>query len=329
MVFLSSAGIAGVIWVALQLEISPGVFFSYLAAMTMATKPIMSLSKINLVIQGGLAGAQTVFSTIDVEQETDDGTVELSNVAGNVRFDHVSFHYHNTDKPVLRDVSVDIKAGTTVALVGVSGSGKSTMASLLLRFYSPVSGHLSIDGKPLDTLSLTSLRAHTAIVTQEIILFDDTIRNNIAYGEKDKIDSQKLIKAATAANVMEFAETMADGLDTMVGEQGVRLSGGQRQRIAIARALYKDAPLLIMDEATSSLDSHSEKHIQAAIAQLVKNRTSLIIAHRLSTIENADLILVLENGRVVERGRHAELLKQAGVYSRLHAAQYGGRATAQ
>ena len=329
MVFLSSVGIAGVIWVALQLDISPGVFFSYLAAMTMATKPIMSLSKINLVIQGGLAGAQTVFSTIDVEQETDDGTVELSNVAGNVRFDHVSFHYHNTDKPVLRDVSVDIKAGTTVALVGVSGSGKSTMASLLLRFYSPVSGHLSIDGKPLDTLSLKSLRAHTAIVTQEIILFDDTIRNNIAYGEKDKIDPQKLIKAATAANVMEFAETMADGLDTMVGEQGVRLSGGQRQRIAIARALYKDAPLLIMDEATSSLDSHSEKHIQAAIARLVKNRTSLIIAHRLSTIENADLILVLENGRVVERGRHAELLKQAGVYSGLHAAQYDGRAPAQ
>ena len=329
MVFLSSVGIAGVIWVALQLEISPGVFFSYLAAMTMATKPIMGLSKINLVIQGGLAGAQTVFSTIDVEQETDDGTVELSNVAGNVRFDHVSFHYHNTDKPVLRDVSVDIKAGTTVALVGVSGSGKSTMASLLLRFYSPVSGHLSIDGKPLDTLSLKSLRAHTAIVTQEIILFDDSIRNNIAYGEKDKIDPQKLIKAATAANVMEFTETMTDGLDTMVGEQGVRLSGGQRQRIAIARALYKDAPLLIMDEATSSLDSHSEKHIQAAIAQLVKNRTSLIIAHRLSTIENADLILVLENGRVVERGRHAELLKQAGVYSGLHAAQYGGRAPAQ
>ncbi len=332
MVFLSGAGVAGVIWVALQQDISPGVFSSYLASMVMTTKPIRSLSKINLVIQGGLAGAQSVFDTIDLKQEPDQGTVVLENVAGDVRFSNVSFDYladPKPMKPVLKDVSIDIKAGATVALVGVSGSGKSTIASLLLRFYSPTSGQISIDEKPLESLTLESLRANTAIVTQEIILFDDTIRNNIAYGEKGKIDQQKLIRAATAANVMEFTETMTAGLDTMIGEQGIRLSGGQRQRIAIARALYKDAPLLIMDEATSSLDSHSEQHIQSAIARLVKNRTSLIIAHRLSTIENADLILVLENGRIVQQGRHAELLKRRGAYAGLHRAQHNEKPAAQ
>ncbi len=321
-VFLSGAGVAGVIWVALYQDITPGVFASYLASMVMLTKPIQSLSKINLVIQAGLAGAQSIFGTTDLEQERDDGTIELDNVVGAVRFSNVSFSYRSSEKPILDDVSIDIKAGTTVALVGVSGSGKSTIASLLLRFYSPTRGQISLDGKPLDSVSLKSLRANTAIVTQEIMLFDDSIGNNIAYGEKGEIDQQRLHKAAIAANVMEFVEPMAAGLDTLVGEQGVRLSGGQRQRIAIARALYKDAPLLIMDEATSSLDTHSEQHIQAAIGHLLKNRTSLIIAHRLSTIENADLILVLEKGQIVQRGSHAQLLKQGGVYAGLHSAQH-------
>ena len=329
MVFLSGVGVAGVIWVALQQDITPGVFSSYIASMVMTTKPIRSLSKINLVIQGGLAGAQTVFETMDIEQEPDQGTLELNTVADEVCFHKVSFDYHRSDRPVLREVSLHIKAGTTVALVGVSGSGKSTIASLLLRFYSPTSGRISIDGKPLDSLTLESLRANTAIVTQEITLFDDTIRNNIAYGEKGKISEQKLLKATAAANITEFADSMPEGLDTVIGEQGVRLSGGQRQRIAIARALYKDAPLLIMDEATSSLDSHSERHIQDAIARLLKNRTSLIIAHRLSTIENADQIVVLENGRIVQQGRHAELLQRQGAYTRLHDAQHSERTATQ
>ena len=327
-VFLSGIGVAGVIWMALQQDISPGVFSSYLAAMIMTNKPIRSLSKINLVIQGGLAGAQSVFDSIDLKQESDYGTVELKNVVGDLHFSNVSFGYFETDKPVLDDISIDIKAGTTVALVGASGSGKSTIASLLLRFYSPTAGEISIDGKPLESITLKSLRANTAIVTQEIVLFDDTIRNNIAYGEKGKIDATRLLKAATAAHVMEFAERMTDGLDSMIGEQGIRLSGGQRQRIAIARALYRDAPLLIMDEATSSLDSHSEQHIRSAIARLIENRTSLIIAHRLSTIENADLIVVLDNGRIVQQGSHGELLKRGGAYAKLHRAQHREQSTA-
>ncbi len=338
LVLLSSSGVAGVLWLALQQDISPGVFVAYLASMVAITKPIRSLAKINLVIQGGLAGAQTVFNTIDLEQESDRGTVELKEVAGDVRFDKVSFNYQQKNQPVLNDISIHLKAGTTVALVGASGSGKSTIASLLLRFYTPTAGEISLDGQPLESITLESLRANTAIVPQEITLFDDTIGNNIAYGEKENMDAQKLFKAATAANVMEFVEPLPDGMDTMIGEQGVRLSGGQRQRIAIARALYKDAQILIMDEATSSLDSHSEQRIQSAITHLIKNRTSLIIAHRLSTIENADLIIVLENGRVAQQGTHAALLKQNGkdgkdgkdgVYARLHRAQHNQPPPAQ
>jgi len=328
-VFLAGSGIAGVIWAALSQDITPGEFSSYIAAMIMMTKPVRNLSEVNLGVQAGVVGAHSIFRTIDMEQEEDAGRAELKNMRGNVRFDNVSFRYAPAGKRVLRDVSFEIEAGATVALVGVSGSGKSTIASLLLRFYRPLAGVISIDGRPLESLTLRSMRAHTAIVTQEIILFDDSIRNNIAYGELGEIDARKLKQATAAARVNEFAEDMPDGLDTLVGEQGVRLSGGQRQRIAIARALYKDAPLLIMDEATSSLDSDSERHIQAAIARLVKNRTSLIIAHRLSTIENADLILALENGRIVQRGNHAELLAREGVYARLQAAQQRGAVRAR
>jgi len=325
MVLFSGMGVAGVIWFALQLDITPGTFASYLAAMIMTTKPVRSLSEINLAIQSGLAGAESVFKTIDVEAEPDPGKDALTDVKGDVKFESVSFHYDQPGKPVLRDISFDIKAGSTVALVGASGAGKSTIASLLLRFYAPSAGRILIDGRALNKVTLKSLRDHIAIVTQDIILFDDTIRNNIAYADSGKVDNAKLERAAEAANVMEFAVDAPAGLDTLIGERGVRLSGGQRQRIAIARALYKDAPLLILDEATSSLDSRSEMHIQDAIARLVENRTSLIIAHRLSTIHHADLILVLDKGDIVQSGRHEELLAAPGIYARLHALQYRAR----
>lgn len=321
-VFLSTTAIAGIIWIALQLELSAGVFTSYLVAMTAAARPIRSLAQINLVIQGGLAGAQSVFETIDLAQESDRGKTKLQGIQQGIRFNKVSFRYGNEERPVLDQVSFDIKAGNTVALVGVSGSGKSTIASLLLRFYTPHSGEILVDGKPISRLTLKSLRANTALVSQEVLLLDDSIRNNIAYGEQGEIDQHKLQQAVSAAHVNEFTADLKQGLNTRVGESGMRLSGGQRQRIAIARALYKDAPFLIMDEATSSLDSKSEKHIQTAIARLVKNRTSLIIAHRLSTIENADLIIALENGRIAETGTHAQLLARGGLYADLHRAQH-------
>jgi len=326
MVFFSGMGVAGVIWFALQLDISTGTFASYLAAMIMTTKPVRSLSEINLAIQSGLAGAESVFKTIDLAPEPDPGNDVLTNVKGDVKFDAVSFHYDQPGKPVLKGISFDIAAGDTVALVGASGAGKSTIASLLLRFYAPSAGRILIDGRPLRSVTLKSLRDHIAIVTQDIILFDDSIRNNIAYADSGKVDDDKLMQAAEAANVMEFVADMAKGLDTLIGERGVRLSGGQRQRIAIARALYKDAPLLILDEATSSLDSRSEMHIQDAIAKLVENRTSLIIAHRLSTIHHADMILVLDKGRVVQVGNHEQLIRQPGIYAKLHALQYRARA---
>ena len=215
-----------------------------------------------------------------------------------------------------------MEAGSTVALVGPSGSGKSTIASMLMRFYSPTLGTVTIDGHGLEEISLKNLRDNAAIVSQEIILFDDTIRNNITYGEEGDVDENKLQRAVEAARVVEFVDTFPDGMETRVGEAGARLSGGQRQRIAIARALYKDAPILILDEATSSLDSHSEQHIQHAIDRLIQNRTTLVIAHRLSTIENADMILVLNNGEIVERGAHQQLLAARGHYYHLYNTQY-------
>ncbi len=322
LVFVLGTGMAVVIWLALILEIKPGVFTAYLVSMTMVVRPVKNLSKINEVIQTGMAGAESVFGTIDLPAEKDEGTHRLGNVTGHVSFENVSFSYTDAASRVLQDISFEIPAGKTVALVGHSGSGKSTIAAILMRFYHPTSGQVFIDGIPVEQTTLGSFRDSTAIVSQEVMLFDDSIRNNIAYGRKGEADEARLMAAVEAAYCAEFLEIFAKGLDTGVGESGIRLSGGQRQRIAIARALYKDAPVLILDEATSSLDSGSEKKIQKAIDRLIENRTTLIIAHRLSTIENADLILVLEKGKIVERGTHRALLEAQGAYFHLYNAQH-------
>ena len=322
LVFVMGAGVAVVIWLALYLEIKPGVFTSYLVAMTMIVRPIKNLSRANEVIQTGLAGAESVFNTIDTPIEEDSGSVNLEGVTGDVSFKNVSFHYADDETMIIDDISFDVPAGSTVALVGPSGSGKTTIASMLMRFYRPTSGAITMDGMSLEEIRLKSLRDNAAIVSQEVVLFDDTIRNNITYGSNAGIDEERLLASAEAAHCTEFLDTFAEGLNTQVGESGTRLSGGQRQRIAIARALYKDAPILILDEATSSLDSGSEKKIQQAIDRLIEDRTTLVIAHRLSTIENADQILVLEKGKIVERGTHSELLQREGAYFHLYNNQY-------
>jgi subfamily B ATP-binding cassette protein MsbA len=327
-VFIMGVGVAVVIWLALILEIKAGVFTSYLVSMTMIVRPVKNLSKVNEVIQTGMAGAESIFKTIDLEIEKDKGKIVLDDVSGNICFDNVSFHYSDDKTIIINNISFTMEAGSTVALVGPSGSGKSTIASMLMRFYSPTSGEVTIDGHGLEEISLKNFRDNAAIVSQEIILFDDTIRNNITYGEEGDVDENKLQTATDAARVSEFVNTFPDGMETRVGEAGARLSGGQRQRIAIARALYKDAPILILDEATSSLDSQSELHIQHAIDRLIQNRTTLVIAHRLSTIENADLILVLNNGEIVERGTHQQLLAARGPYYHLYNTQYRSRSDA-
>ena len=321
-VFLMGLGMALMIWLALLLDTTPGVFTSYLVALTMIVRPVRNLSRINEVIQTGLAGLQSVFHTIDLHREKDEGRIVLGDIDGNVSFSGVSFHYPGDRPRVLENIDFEIKTGSTVALVGPSGSGKSTITSMLMRFYSPTTGSIRIDGHALQDIRLRSLRENMAMVSQEVILVADTIRNNIMYGRAGDIDENRLKMAIEIAHVREFADDFPHGLDTLVGEEGSRLSGGQKQRIAIARAIYKDAPILILDEATSSLDSRSEKHIQDAIGRLIRNRTTLVIAHRLSTIENADLILVLDKGRIVERGNHQELLSKKGHYYRLHHTQY-------
>jgi len=244
-------------------------------------------------------------------------------VRGEIHFDHVSFRYaSNHDKEVLKSVELSIEPGQTVALVGRSGSGKSTLVNLLPRLYDSFSGNILLDGRDIREYSLTSLRDQIAYVGQEIVLFNDTVAHNIAYGRLQDVSEADIISAAKSAHAYEFIERMSDGMQTMVGEKGVMLSGGQRQRIAIARALLKDAPVLIMDEATSALDTESERHIQAALEELLKNRTTLVIAHRLSTIENADLIVVMDNGAIVETGSHQQLLAHNGAYASLHRMQF-------
>jgi len=321
---VAALAVATVIYIALyetmHNQMTVGEFTSYLSAMMLLLAPAKRLTNTNHVIQKGLAASQSAFSVMDEGIEIDDGQSELQHIKGRIEYRDVSFSYHETGKPVLSDVSFTIEPGTMVALVGASGSGKSTIASLLARFYDVEQGEILIDGQNIKEVTMASLRHQLALISQEIVLFDDTITNNICYGQD--IDEARLVEAARAARVTEFAEKLPKELDTMVGEKGLRLSGGQRQRIAIARAIYKDAPILIMDEATSALDTESERHVQAAIDGLTRNRSTLVIAHRLSTVEKADRIIVMSEGKIVEQGTHRDLIAMDNVYARLHQMQF-------
>lgn len=297
-----------------------GSAIAYLTASAMITKPLRQLSSVNEIIQKGLAAAETIFAVIDLAPEPDTGTEPLRVTQGRIELRDVSFHY-GTDIQALRSINLTIEPGTTVALVGRSGSGKTTITNLLLRLYDPAEGAILIDDQDTRAVTLSSLRQQIALVNQQTILFNDTVARNIAYGD-DNPDMNRVREAAQHANALEFIEALPEGFETLVGEQGARLSGGQRQRLAVARALYKDAPILVLDEATSALDNESEKAIQGALETLQKGRTTLVIAHRLSTIEGADVIVAMDQGRIVEVGRHADLLERNGYYASLYAAQF-------
>lgn len=301
---------------------TPGDLVAYITLAGLLPKPIRQLSEVSSTIQKGVAGAESIFEQLDEEQENDSGTVELSQVTGQLEVRNLYFTYPNTDTPVLQDISFVAEKGQMIALVGRSGSGKSTLANLIPRFYEHQQGQILLDGVEVKDFTLRNLRRHMALVTQQVSLFNDTVARNIAYGDLADASLDEIKAAAEAAYAAEFIERMPQAYETLVGENGVLLSGGQRQRLAIARALLKNAPLLILDEATSALDTESERHIQAALDHAVQGRTTLVIAHRLSTIEKADLILVMDQGRIVERGSHQELLAQKGYYSRLHATQF-------
>ncbi|MGO4308882.1 lipid A export permease/ATP-binding protein MsbA [Pseudomonas sp. KB_15] len=300
-------------------DASAGDMVAYITLAGLLPKPIRQLSEVSSTIQKGVAGAESIFEQLDVEPEVDTGTVERDVVSGRLDVRNLSFTYPDTERQVLNDISFSVEPGQMVALVGRSGSGKSTLANLIPRFYHHDKGEILIDGVEVEQYKLLNLRRHIAQVTQHVTLFSDTVANNIAYGDLAGAPREDIEKAAKDAYAMDFIAQLPDGLDTQVGENGVLLSGGQRQRLAIARALLKNAPLLILDEATSALDTESERHIQAALDQVMKGRTTLVIAHRLSTIEKADLILVMDQGKIVERGTHDQLLAQNGYYSRLNA----------
>lgn len=323
---LFAFGIAGVIYVAgkeaAMGSLSPGTFISFIGAMILMLQPLRRLTNLNASLQRGITAADSLFSIMDEPDEVDSGTFRKDRVDGTVEFKNVNFSYGGRNAPVLRDLSVRIEAGSSLAIVGHSGSGKSTLVSLLPRFYDVESGTILLDDRPVEEYTLENLRDNISLVTQDVVLFNDTIANNLAYGQLRQCSRADLLRAAEAAHVIEFVKEMPEGLETMVGDRGVLLSGGQRQRIAIGRALLKDAPVLILDEATSSLDTKSERHIQDALKHLMKNRTTLVIAHRLSTVEGADRIIVLDKGSIVESGTHRELIAHDGLYADLYRMQF-------
>ncbi|MEC4888917.1 MAG: lipid A export permease/ATP-binding protein MsbA [Nitrospira sp.] len=320
-------GVAVIIWyggyLVIHDEMTPGAFFSFLTAMFMAFTPIRKLAGSNNLIQQALAAAERVYEVLDLrtEQDQDRGTVECQGIRQGIEFQGVALSYNGQTAAALSGIDLAIRTGEVVALVGSSGSGKSTLVSLLPRFYQPTSGRILLDGTPLESYSLPSLRAQIGIVSQDIVLFDDTVANNIAFG-RPGASPQDVERAAVQAYAHDFIMQLPDGYATVIGERGVKLSGGQRQRLAIARAILRDPPLLILDEATSALDTESERIVQLALSNLMRNRTTVVIAHRLSTVQNADRIVVLDRGRIAEIGSHEELLRKNGLYRRLHAMQF-------
>ena len=318
------SAMAGVMFLVLFMrgDATVGDLVAYITAAGLLPKPIRQLSEVSANIQKGIAAAESIFEQLDEDPELDTGTLERERVSGRIEVRDLSFRYPGTEKQVLQDISFVIEPGQMVALVGRSGSGKSTLANLIPRFYNHDQGQVLIDGVAIEEYKLRNLRRHIALVTQHVTLFNDTILNNIAYGDLAGAPREAVVQAAEAAYAREFIDQLPQGFDTLVGENGVLLSGGQRQRLAIARALLRDAPILILDEATSALDTESERHIQAALDRVMEGRTALVIAHRLSTIEKADIIMVMDQGQIVERGSHAELLAHNGYYARLHSMQF-------
>jgi ATP-binding cassette, subfamily B, bacterial MsbA len=323
-----ACAIAAIVYLAAQQAFSGttdvGQFLKFIAATGMLLQPLKRLTGINEQLQKGLAACESVFGLVDEEPEEDRGTVVLARALGAIRLDGVSLSYPGGARPALGEVTLDIRPGETVALVGPSGSGKSSLIHLLARFYHPSAGRVTLDGHDLEELTLESLRRQIALVSQNVVLFNDTVAANIAYGRGDTVSENEIRRAAEAAHAMEFIEALPQGLANEIGENGAKLSGGQRQRIAIARAILKDAPILLLDEATSALDTESERAVQAALETLMRGRTTIVIAHRLSTIEKADRIVVLAQGRIAEIGAHRDLVAAGGVYAGLHRLQFAG-----